>query len=250
MLQRSTSQSLNQSSFWSQQAGAGLEFKAPFNLDELEKHLPKSLEKDIKILDFGCGYGRILNFLYHKGYRNLSGVDYSEKMIERCQHEYPHLKDKIQFNNEKKLPFENGTFDLVILFSVLTCNVSNEEQRNIVDEIKRVLKPGGVIYINDYLISHNSERVNDYNKTKEKSSDTPYGVFEVRLGSSGICRHHSYEWMNELFNAFDSEWYLEKNITTIGGDLDHPFQSIARFHPGKVFTPMIKKEDAQFENSR
>lgn len=39
---------------------------------------------------------------------------------------------------------------MIILFAVLTCITEDEKQNALINEIKRVLKPGGIIYINDF----------------------------------------------------------------------------------------------------
>lgn len=42
-----------------------------------------------RVLDIGCGYGRILKQLWSLGYRNLIGVDSSANMIARATRENP-----------------------------------------------------------------------------------------------------------------------------------------------------------------
>ncbi len=39
-------------------------------------------DKDEKILEVGCGTGRVLKYLLDNGYKNITGVDISEKMLE------------------------------------------------------------------------------------------------------------------------------------------------------------------------
>jgi len=63
------------------------EFPTPFHIEEFEKYA----SRDMNILDVGCGYGRTLNKLYNNGFKNLSGVDYSQGMIDRGLKLYPHL---------------------------------------------------------------------------------------------------------------------------------------------------------------
>ncbi|MFZ5564922.1 MAG: class I SAM-dependent methyltransferase, partial [Thermodesulfobacteriota bacterium] len=43
-----------------------------------------------RILDAGCGYGRICDQLYRMGYTDIRGVDVSSEMIERGRRAYPH----------------------------------------------------------------------------------------------------------------------------------------------------------------
>lgn len=104
----------------------------------------KYVSKNSKILDVGCGYGRILNELYENGFNDLTGVDTAENMIKRGKREFPHLN--LIANQDGKIPFNNNSFDVVILFGVLTCIFTDELQKEFLKEVKRVLKPQGIIY--------------------------------------------------------------------------------------------------------
>lgn len=73
-----------------------------------------------KVLDFGCGYGRILRFMeYYCDSTNLYGCDPWDESLKRCQADRVPgtlmLSDYIPEN----LPFESGLFDFVYAFSVL-----------------------------------------------------------------------------------------------------------------------------------
>ena len=53
-----------------------------FNLEIDLKRLKTVLEPSSKVLDFGCGYGRLSKLLTNQGIKNVCGVDPSSKMIE------------------------------------------------------------------------------------------------------------------------------------------------------------------------
>ena len=116
----------------------------------------KFVSKDCKILDVGCGYGRILNELAEAGFTDLTGVDSAENMIKRGLREYPNLN--LFANPDGAIPFEDNSFGAVILFGVLTCVPDNESQKELLNNIKKVLKPGGIIYINDFLLNSGLKR--------------------------------------------------------------------------------------------
>jgi len=80
----------NQKEYWNK-AAANKEFTTPFQI----KSFSQFVKKEDKILDVGCGYGRTLNELYSKGYKNLCGIDFSNKMIERGKEQFPWLNLKI-----------------------------------------------------------------------------------------------------------------------------------------------------------
>ncbi|MDD9150850.1 methyltransferase domain-containing protein [Sporolactobacillus sp. CQH2019] len=86
-----------------------------------------------------------------------------------------------------KLPFEDNSIDAVLLLAVLTCVYKDQEQDSILNEIKRVLKPNGIIYINDFLLNDDERILTRYKKYKDKYKT--YGVFELPEGA--ILRHHN-----------------------------------------------------------
>ena len=156
----------------------------------------KYVSKNSKILDVGCGYGRILNELSESGFVDLTGIDSAEKMIKRGLREYPNLN--LIVNPDGAIPFEENTFDAVILFGVLTCVPDNEAQKELLANIKRVLKPGGIIYINDFLLNSGLKRWLFYKKAQKKTGI--YGAFETYDGVT--VRHHAEDYILKLLSDF------------------------------------------------
>jgi SAM-dependent methyltransferase len=99
---------------------------------------------DAKILDYGCGYGRITNLLYAKGYTQITGVDTSVEMIRRGLNEFPvlDLRQIKTFEN----PVELGKFDVILLCAVLTCIPLKAHRKKIITAAHEALKQGGIIY--------------------------------------------------------------------------------------------------------
>jgi len=175
-----------------------------------------------KILDVGCGYGRTLNELYHNGYKFLNGVDISKNIIERGLKQYPYLNLKVQEYN--KIPYEDSMFDTVVLISVLTCIIGNEEQDTLIREIKRVLKPKGVVCISDFIINKDERNLQRYNNALEKYG--VYGAFE--LSDGGVFRHHSIERVGQICSNFQEVLFEEKNYKTMNGNDCNGFYYIGR----------------------
>ena len=97
-----------------------------------------------KILDIGCGNCRNLLPFARAGFE-CYGIDFSHKMIElargNCKKNGAKVKLQVAYVDE--LPFKNATFDYVITIAVIHHLDTKEKRIKAVEEIKRVLKPGG-----------------------------------------------------------------------------------------------------------
>lgn len=93
-------------------------------------------QKQLNILDVGCGTGIMLTYL--KQYGAVTGIDVSTKALEFCKlrgHE-----NLFQADVGKRLPFKKRAFDLIVVFDVLE---HIEDDCAALREIYRVNKEGG-----------------------------------------------------------------------------------------------------------
>ena len=97
-----------------------------------------------KILDLGCANGRFYEVLEDKN-TDYYGVDNCEKLIEIAKRKYP--KAKFQFAEAINLPFPNNFFDKVYCISVFHHIPSPELRIKFLEEVKRVLKPEGLLVL-------------------------------------------------------------------------------------------------------
>lgn len=175
------------------------------------------ISKDCQILDVGCGYGRTLNELYQLGYKHLTGIDFSQGMIERGRNEFPNLH--LYVKSSSQIDYPDNSFDVVILFAVLTCIKDNKEQKELLAEIYRVLKPNGILYVNDFLLNSDERNIERYQKYEKKYGT--YGIFELPEGA--VLRHHSKEWIKELLSDFQRINYQPLTFTTMNGHKSNGF---------------------------
>jgi ubiquinone/menaquinone biosynthesis C-methylase UbiE len=103
--------------------------------EDLEKHV--NIES--KILDYGCGKGYSVKHLLKKGYKNTYGTDPSQVFLNDLIQEYSNFK----LMDSSRIPFPDSDFDVVFCSGVLH-HISWDDLINVMNEVNRVLKCGGV----------------------------------------------------------------------------------------------------------
>ena len=192
------------------------EFTTPFQAEAFSRYVGK----DALIVDIGCGYGRTLNELYQQGYSHLIGFDFSPEMIRRGQRQFPDLDLRVK--EDETIALQDASVDAVILFAVLTCIVKNGDQQKLISEIHRILKPNGIIYVNDFLLNTDERNTSRYSQYQEQFG--VYGAFELPEGA--VVRHHSEEWIRELLHDFGQEEFEHLIFTTMNGHKSNGFYFI------------------------
>jgi len=122
------------------------------------KQVESLLRKDQKILDVGCGYGRIAIPLLKKGYE-VYGIDLSRKYITELKRGLTskRLSQRFKVADMCNLPFDNDTFDVVLcLWSSFEELLHKKEQVKAVCGMKRVLKQKGSAFIESHLYTNPS----------------------------------------------------------------------------------------------
>ena len=89
-----------------------------------------------RILDVGCGTGHNLGLLARHG--AAFGLDLNERGLQHARE----VGRPLMRADSARLPFADGSFDLVTSFDVMQCIPTDREA---VREMARVAKPGGVV---------------------------------------------------------------------------------------------------------
>lgn len=114
---------------------------------ESEKKLVKMFCPNVNdyILDVGCGAGRTTFGLYRMGYKNIIGIDISEKLVAFAK-DYANKNNipiPIILGDAVQMPFKSDTFDFALFsYNGLTGIPTEIRRLQIVNEIYRVLKAG------------------------------------------------------------------------------------------------------------
>lgn len=117
-----------------------------FSEQKIEEIRKKEADGFQRILDLGCGDGNSAVFFqkYFVGCEYI-GVDTSKESISIAKSHQLTRADFIHYNGFD-IPFAGGTFDIAFVACVLH-HIDSKQHERILTEVKRVLKPGGRLYV-------------------------------------------------------------------------------------------------------
>jgi len=205
-------------SYWDRVASEK-RFQHKLRTDWLEAHVAGP-----HILDCGCGYGGVLSELVRAGYLGAVGTDFSAGMLARCAAVNPALASRLVQADSRSLPFQDTCFDAAIAFTLLTSMPDDSDQQALMREIRRVLRPGGVVYISDLLLNSDTRNLERYHQFA-----TQFGTFGIfQLPEGVVVRHHSEEWIRILTEGFTALKYERFSVNTMNGNESLAFQYLGR----------------------
>lgn len=199
----------------------------------LENFLPYCDVKGKRVLEIGCGAGLVSSHLAMAGAK-LTSVDLTDQAIEITKERFKlkQLESDIRSMNAEEMDFKDNTFDFVISWGVIH---HSGNMQNILDEIYRVLKPGGKVYL---MV---------YNKKSLRSLVfAPFWLGIVRgklltksikeiiseITDGYIARHLSEDEFDEMAKSFKNVHYsYSDEIDTTSGYLLGPFSRILKPFP-------------------
>jgi ubiquinone/menaquinone biosynthesis C-methylase UbiE len=169
--------------------------------------LPNIL-KNKRVLELGVGTGKTLVSILRQKPKKVYAVDFSEKAIEKSLERFKRNASFVKAD-VKHLPFESGSFDIVVCYYVLNNNLK-KDRTLVVKEIHRVLKKGGICLFEDFSI-------NDLRNEGQKHKTDKNTVVK----KNGLIAHFfEEEELKELFADFKikfdkKSFYPIKNLRAI-----------------------------------
>ncbi len=111
-------------------------------IDELQTDIVKTHCVGKDVLELGCGTGMILKEVAPIA-QSAKGIDISPGMLEQAKARGL----DVMVGSATELPYEDASFDVVYSFKVLA---HIEDIRQVMNEVARVLKPGGMAALEFY----------------------------------------------------------------------------------------------------
>ena len=102
------------------------------------------IKKDDKVLDLGCGNGRLFEAL-EKYDIDYYGLDISEELVKIAKKTYP--KGNFIASDLLKTPYKDNEFDVIVSIATLHHIPSKKLRREALKEVYRITKQGGKILI-------------------------------------------------------------------------------------------------------
>ncbi len=132
---------------------------APFDevVSFVYRHKPDKLNKDIKILEVGCGCGNNVVWLAKQGF-DVYGIDYSHEAI-RAAHVLMHKEKAFPIVTKQDftaMSFISDKFDMVIDRAALSL-AEPDVMRMAIGDIHRVLVRGGKLFFTPYSSYHGQD---------------------------------------------------------------------------------------------
>jgi SAM-dependent methyltransferase len=152
------------------------------------------LNGNSEVLDVGCGTGFTTCKIAKQYDSRVVGIDFSENMIasakERAEKE--NLEEKVEFRiaDATKLPFDDYSFDVVIMESFLNI-LPSDRIRQVLSEVSRVTRLDGRVGVNEVFHDESTPP-----ELLEKIK-----VLKDSLGPGGNLARYTPEEMEEWFEA-------------------------------------------------
>jgi SAM-dependent methyltransferase len=175
------------------------------------------IEEFEKVLDLGCGCGRILRHWNWMQGPRFYGTDINPDLIHWCQAK---LSNLAEFKTNKLVPpleYPDEYFDFVYSISVFT-HLSEHLQKDWMRELRRVLKKEGVLLIT----VHGKGRIYDLEpEGQDRFNKGELVVKYEQVEGSNLCgAYHPETYVrNHLAEEFEVVDFIPNGATDMGQDL-------------------------------
>lgn len=149
-----------------------------FPISQIE--FQRFLAKESNILDYGCGKGRVLEYLKNTGFNHLTGCEPLSCLAETAREVHNNVDI---LHDPRKLPYPASYFDAVLLIAVLSSVIPKKERHDLIKRLRYITSDQGKMIVGDFGVSNEAIYIERYRKCKHIEPFT----FETE---DGIFIHH------------------------------------------------------------
>ena len=160
-------------------------YRVRYDLNQFQKYEyvlnrhNKSFAEFEKILEFGCGFGRLIKYLFDiNPDTSVFGADVLQGQIDKCKENFP-KGVFIRNRPEPPIDLQDNQFNLIYSYSVFS-HLSESNHLAWLKELARILRPGGMMLhsVKSYEFVRRARIFSPQNLVKYKLKK-PYENFEI-----------------------------------------------------------------------
>ena len=195
------------------------------------KIVEKYIKKDGNNLDYGCGAGYLMGYLFKQGIF-CSGLDASEASLEEVKKKFENnkfFKEIILANEIPNKNINDNSYDFIFSLEMIE-HILPEQLNSTLEEFYRILKPGGHVFIstpsNENLdkykvicpdcgsVFHRVQHVNSFSEEKLSKLMKEIGFNKIKCESVLLKNTHGLvDKIKWLFNFVRTRIFSRKKFT-------------------------------------
>ena len=150
-------------------------------------------QRGARVLDFGCGCGRVLRHWAGLEGPEIHGSDYNERLVAWCAANLPFVTASVN-ELEPPLRYEDRQFGLVYAISVFT-HLPRDLERAWIEELSRIVAPGGLLLLTTHGDSY-ADRLDAHERARYDSGE-PVARWPGVAGSNLCTTFHPESYVRE-----------------------------------------------------
>ena len=181
--------------------------RKPYQQHIISNHFPKN--KDVSIIDLGCGHGSFIYFIKQAGFKNVTGIDISQEEVDLAHQNG--IKEIKQGDIETYLTSTKDRYDVILLMDVLE-HLESQCAMDLLEKINNILNPKGK------LILHVPNAEGLFGMRIRYGDFTHENAFTIKslkqiLNATGYCNINGYEEKPIIHNL---KGFIRRLIWDIG----------------------------------
>ncbi|MUG89181.1 glycosyltransferase [Paenibacillus timonensis] len=179
-------------------------------IEHLQRYeMLREIVKGKRVLDAACGEG-YGSFILSQHAFSVTGIDVSSESIANAQSKYKNIQLDYIVASIERLPFDDGSFDIVVSFETLE-HVDEAIQQRFMSEVRRVLSPDGALIISTPNKKYYSD-LSDYHNE--------FHIKELYKDEFKQLLHQYFKHVNLLSQRFEVVSMIDSNDVAPGSYLD------------------------------